>query len=504
MQKAEEINVGSRSNERGLSQLSWPYNGNSSLEHPRGLPSFTATLLLPLVAALVFGALIVFAEQNAIAVSIALLASIFIMLDFRRGVVCLIVLMPLSASALFPHSIGGITGLNPLNMLLAATFASLLLNGNAAGTRAHFATKPLVWLYIAPLVLAGAMGSQHIGEVSAEMIEISPGQFNSVGSYLINVVLKPLMLVCFALLVAAAAARSKNPERLIVPMLISISAMCMMTIAFVFLSGASLAELASSGARTFLSPLGIHANDLGRMYAVAYALMLFTFAASKDAGLRLLLAASMVLVVIALTLTFSRGAFFGFAVVNILFLISRRQLMTLVLGALLLGGLVILLPGAVFDRIGSGWGSDINVISAGRVDDIWLPVLPELWRHPFFGNGLSSIAWSGAMRNGTMLAVGHAHNAYLGAALDAGFIGLGLICAYFLHIWKGFRHMSTNPAVPPVLQGFYGGAAAGLVSFLLAAFFGSSLTPAIEQIFLWLAIGMMYGQHRTTAKGTPC
>jgi len=44
------------------------------------------------------------------------------------------------------------------------------------------------------------------------------------------------------------------------------------------------------------------------------------------------------------------------------------------------------------------------------------------------------------------------------------------------------------------LRGFYLGAAAGLLSFLIAAIADSSLTPKPEQAFLWLAIGMMYGQ----------
>jgi len=45
------------------------------------------------------------------------------------------------------------------------------------------------------------------------------------------------------------------------------------------------------------------------------------------------------------------------------------------------------------------------------------------------------------------------------------------------------------------LRGFYQGAAAGLAGFLVAGIAGSYLTPRPVQIFLWLAIGMMYGQR---------
>jgi len=460
---------------------------------------------LPLTAAVLFGSLVAFAEVNAAAITIALLACIFILLDFRFGVACLIVFMPLSASAILPHNIGGITGLNPLNLLLAGTFISWVLQRRPSNAPPVLAPpQPLLWLYVLPFLAASLLGSQHLREVDARLLALAPLSFGSLTNYLLTIVIKPLFMVILALLVAAAAARSRQPEQWIVPMLVSVCALCLMTIGFVFVSGISLSELSSSGSRRLLSPLGLHANDLGRLFAIAYALMLYTFAASKNARLRLALIVLMGLVVIALTLTFSRGAFFGFAVVNLLFLLSRRTPAAFLLSGLVLLTFILMLPAAVFDRIATGWGSGLNAISSGRVDEIWLPLLPELLRHPFFGNGLGSVAWSEPMRAGTMQAVGHAHNAYLNAALDMGLLGLGLLCAYFVHVWRGFRRLSTDPAITPTLRGFYAGAAAGLVSFLLAGFFGSSLTPRPEQFFLWLAIGMMYGQRRTAQQAAPC
>jgi tagatose-1,6-bisphosphate aldolase non-catalytic subunit AgaZ/GatZ len=76
-----------------------------------------------------------------------------------------------------------------------------------------------------------------------------------------------------------------------------------------------------------------------------------------------------------------------------------------------------------------------------------------------------------------------------------GIAGLIIVCAYFAHVWKGFRALSVDPALSPALRGFYLGATAGLASFLIAAITDSSLRPVPEQVFLWLAIGMMYGQR---------
>jgi len=95
----------------------------------------------------------------------------------------------------------------------------------------------------------------------------------------------------------------------------------------------------------------------------------------------------------------------------------------------------------------------------------------------------------------TVLAVGQPHNAYLETLLDMGIAGLIIVCAYFVHVWRGFRALSVDPALSPTLRGFYLGAAAGLASFLIAAITDSTFRPGAEQAFLWLAIGMMYGQR---------
>ncbi len=56
-----------------------------------------------------------------------------------------------------------------------------------------------------------------------------------------------------------------------------------------------------------------------------------------------------------------------------------------------------------------------------------------------------------------------------------------------------FEALSVDPALSPTMRGFYQGAATGLLSFLIAAVTDGSLLPKAEQVFLWLAIGMMYG-----------
>src|SRR5579864_3544608 len=464
------------------------------------------TLPAIVLLSVVWGVSVAAGGLMAFLLCISLLACGFVLFDFRIGVVALMLLMPLSGSStLFPHEMFGITGLNPLNLLLMATFCSYLLQALAGGGLRHFLPRPLLWLYIVPILAAGAIGSRHIHQIAPTLLVYYQGlDFQGAAGYLEAMVLKPLLMVLFCLLVAAAAARSARPQRFVIPAVVSMCLMASLVPVYVIESGISLHALAASDERGFLSALGLHANDLGRLYAIAYALLLFTWTEARGAWLRSALLAAAGLTALSLVLTFSRGAFVALAVVNVLYVVWGRSVRTMVVAAVLAWA-----PAAVVERLMTGEGGGLNAISAGRVNGLWLPLLPDVLRHPLFGNGISSILWSEAMRRGAgaqVLAVTHPHNAYLEALLDMGVVGTVLLCSYFVHVWRRMRSVVREADVEPLLRGFYLGAAAGLLAMLVSDFTDSSLVPRPEQAFLWLAIGMMYGEyarHAALARASP-
>jgi O-antigen ligase len=438
----------------------------------------------------------------------SLIACGLILLDFRIGVVLLILLMPMSGSStIFPHEMFGIVGLNPLNLLLAGTLISCLLHALADGTLRQLLAPQLVWLYVVPILIAGAIGSRHIHEVAPIILMAFPDlNFPNAASYLIEMVFKPLLMVVFAVLVGAAVARSARPERFLAPAVVSMGVMAVLVLAFVAHSGVSLHRLASSEEREFLSPLGLHANDLGRLYASAFALALFSWSDSENRGLRLSLLLAGALSVVALILTFSRGGFVAFGVACGLYVLRRFSVKTLLIGCVVVAAAAMFAPHAIYERLTAGEGQGLDAISAGRLNGLWLPLLPEVLRHPLLGNGIGSILWSDAMHRlapGLMLVVTHPHNAYLQAALDMGLTGLVLLCGYFVHVWKGFRALAKDPGIPPTLQGLFQGAAAGLLGMLVSDFTDSSLVPRPEHAFVWLAIGAMYGYRARRSAAVP-
>lgn len=462
------------------------------------------TLPAIIVLAVVWGVSVAAGGLTAFLLCISLLACGFVLFDFRIGVVALILLMPLSGSStLFPHEMFGITGLNPLNPLLVATFCSYLLHALAGGGLRRFLPRPVLWLYIVPILVAGVVGSRHVHEIAPTLLIYYQGlDFPDPASYLETMALKPLLMVLFCLLVAAAAAKSARPERFLIPAVVSMCLMATLVPVYVVQSGISLHALAAADERGFLSALGLHANDLGRLYAIAYGLLLFTWSEARGAWLRSALLAAAVLTALSLVLTFSRGAFVALAVVNVLYVVWGRSIRTMIVAAVLVVVALAWAPAAVIERLMTGEGGGLNAISAGRINGLWLPLLPDVLRHPLFGNGIGSIMWSEAMRRGAgsqVLAVTHPHNAYLQALLDTGVVGTVLLCSYFVHVWRRLRAVARLADIDPLLRGFYLGALAGLAAMLVSDFTDSSLVPQPEQAFLWLAIGMMYGEYARRA-----
>ena len=432
-------------------------------------------------------------ELQALVASLTVLACFAVLADFRIGAVLLLVMLPVEGSYLFPHSVFGVTGLNPLNLVLAATLVSYLVRGHGLKT---FLPKPLGWFFVLPIVIAGLLGTRHVDEVHPYFYEVEVIHFTDALGYLRDVLLKPMLTVVAALIIAQAVAKSKKTENFLIPFIVAVWVMSVMAIGYVVAEGVSIGALALTSSRTFFSALGMHANDLGRLYAVAYALLLFTWGETKDARLKTILLVTMGVLTMALLLTFSRGAFVGWVMVNVLFLVWKFNAKTIGLAALAGGAGLALMPGAVVSRMSLGLvgGGDVNEFSAGRVEEIWLPLLPELFKSPLWGNGLDSTMWAKALWAEMMLPVTHPHNAYMQAILDMGLLGMGLLLAYYWHVYRTCRDLGSNANLSPTMRGFYQGAVAGLLCFIITGFAGSSLRPTPEFAFLWIAIGMMYGQ----------
>jgi O-antigen ligase len=454
--------------------------------------SWVAVALGMLALALGSGYTVAMGEMAGLYVGLSLVCGVAVLLDFRTGAVLLLLLLPISASSLFPRSLLGITGLNPLNLLVLATLGSYVLHGRlqAAGP---LVPQRLIWLYIVPIAVAGLIGMSHVHDIPSFFYELESFSVYTERQYLLLYVVRPMVMVAVALLIGAAAARSHKPERFIIAIAVSACLIALVQLGFVITQGASLGAMATTQARSFYEPLGLHANSLGRLHLFAFALLLFVWAEIKRPGMKLFLLLSLGLLSMALLLTFSRASIGGALLVGALFMTWKFNAKTL--SVALIATLILALVGAdaLYYRMTHGFDQGADAVSAGRIEGIWLPLLPELAKSPLWGHGLNSIMWSFPMVSDAMARVGHPHNAYLEGMLDMGIVGLALLLAYYAHVWKGFRALGSNAWLSPELRGLFQGATAAMVAFFVTGLVGSSLRPEAEAAFLWIAIGLMYG-----------
>src|SRR4051812_7546738 len=466
----------------------------TTLRHEYANTGWVPAALAMVALAVGSGYALAMGEIAGLYISLALIGSVAVLVDFRVGAVLLLLMLPMSPSDLFPRTLMQVPGLNPLNLLLAATIGSYVISGRArlAGPALR---QPVVWLYVLPICVAALIGMPHLQEIPALVTPEGATivLFANERQYLVVTLVKGIVIVAIALMIGAAAARSLKPERFVVALAVSAWIIALIQIGFILLMGVPLAEMASPDARTFYAPIGMHANTLGRIHLSALALLLFVWADCRQPRMRLFLMLTIGVVAMALLLTFSRAAIAGAGLVGILFLVWKFNVRSLSLALLALALIAVLGGAAIWSRVTLGFDQGANAVSADRIDHIWLPLLPELLKSPLWGNGLNSVLWSFPMQTGAMVPVGHPHSAYLEALLDMGIVGAALALAYFTHVWKGLRALSRDPTLSPEMRALFQGATACLCAFFVTCLVGGSLRPDAEAAYLWIAIGLMYG-----------
>lgn len=433
-----------------------------------------AGLLVPLVAAM-------------------LAFSVWVMLDFRAGVGFAVVLMPLSALSFFPHEMLGIRGLNPLNLILFLTTVSYAAHAGLRGWRDRLAPARLLAWYVLPIAIAAAAGMGSVGLIPPHFAAQKLIQFHDSFGYLRDMFLKPQFLVLLALLVALAVRHSRRPERFIYLMLASGWVFCALAGWLLASSGIPLRALASPLARTFLGRLGMHANEMGLLLNMLYALTLFSIR-GQPAGIgKKLLCASAPAFGLVVLMTFSRAAFAGFALVNLVYFWKRISIRAVVVALVLAACIGPFIMDALVERALTGVaGADRAAVTAGRLDGIWLPLLPYVLADPLLPHGVFSILWSAPVRLNRMLPVAQPHSAWLGGLMDLGIIGLGFVLAFLFYARREFLRLARDHP-SPALQGLFAGGALLVPLWMVHGLTDGLFTPAFSQSYFWIALGILIG-----------
>ena len=404
-----------------------------------------------------------------------------------------ILLLPLSTAQFMPREIMGITGLNPFNvtLVLGATLILFRYLINSHTLRMPSPSRAF-WLYLGAMVFATLHGTTHVDDIPGYFKMLQIISFDSATGYVGEVLFKPLLVLATAFLLAIGIRNSRRQNFYLVPLFLSSVLLPLTVIVDVVRSGEGLSAMVVGGA----SFSGMHANELGLMFNMALALALFCLFGQRGRAAKWLLIINVAILMLGILLTFSRGAYLGFLVVLTYFLYRRGSFRMMFLAFLLVPLAILLTPLAVFERAATGVGSgDVDAISAGRVDEIWRPLLPDIASSIVLGRGLSSVLWSEPARSNDFFMsgrIGHPHSAYLGLVLDFGIVGALIVLGFFLHLWKLFQSLASLHPVP-IWRDFFQGASACVLVLLVQGVTDDRFTPTVEQCYLWLAYGLALG-----------
>ncbi|HEV8694819.1 MAG TPA: O-antigen ligase family protein, partial [Lysobacter sp.] len=427
---------------------------------------------------------------------------LMVLADYRIGVVALTIVLPWANSPLLPRA----QGLNVVTYLVLLSLVSLVVPKLFKRQSIVGLPRPVLWLYLLPVCIGMVVAWPHIPE----------GAFNLAGSeiaasytqteFLKIRFLKPMGWVIYALLLANAVRDSQRPER----WLAAFAASSLLPVAVVFtgvaMFGGDLSALQAR--RGFLSSFGMHANDFGFLLMTECVPLLFVMAAAKGVA-RAAWAAVLALTVTALVLTFSRGAWLGFFVALMVFVVHRRQVRAALILVPLIAIAAAFAPQAVTDRLMTGFGegrdsllhSQRDELSAGRVAS-WNLLAPEVLRSPIVGRGIGSTAWSTAVRD-RLYQAAHPHNLFLAIVMDLGLVGLLALGVLYLTYLRAFRRLAADEALTPPVRAFFAGAGATVVGILAMGMTNGDFMPSGQQTFYWFSLGMLFAYWRRAQQPRP-
>ncbi|MFO1294401.1 MAG: O-antigen ligase family protein [Rubrivivax sp.] len=491
--------------------MRWPLRWSGAAS-PAGWPALprsagpSGQVWLVLVAALAlaaFSGLLTAMGGGYIAVLFVLATTLAVagMLDFRFAVFALMLAFPLTATYFFPRKLFGVTGLNPFNVLFLFALSSFLLH-RLFSRRERLAPLPSLrffWPLAAALAAGTIIGSRSVDLIPAFYYRESI-LFETKGEYVRDVFVKPLITLTFVYLIAAAVARSRRMQPWAWLVLLGGSTLAVLVLLFVVLAGVPIGALSEASARSFLSPTGLHANELGVALLPLYAIALFMVPALPQARARFAAMSIAALALVALALTFSRAAFLAVLLVSVLFAVKRRRLIWVLFALAIVVLAALMAPQPIKDRLVRGWdtstigarNSSSDTLTAGRVGGIWRPLWPDARGHAIVGNGIHSTMWSSAARRG-LIFVGHPHNAFLQLIMDYGVVFGALVVLFLWRVWRLWRRLARSPAVPPVLRAFFDGVSVAFIAFLGQCLTGSTLVFELSHAVYLGALGLALG-----------
>lgn len=392
----------------------------------------------------------------------------------------LIFLLPYGENPLLNVTLFNVSGIKPLNLLALFVILILILNlKNAKKLEAYvfFFAAILIGMFFLDI-----FRSMH----NLNKFSYLLGDNVNTQKYILSFFIKPMISFVPFIVICKFAQEEKDVEFIIRVILITIFALSIFLLTEYLFYCPN--KLNINYVRNFFGVvMGLHTNQIACFYILTFPLLLEEVFVKKTKFSFI----NLIVSVCATGVLYSRTAYF-LLIFSVLFylIISKKVKLLPVIGALCTI-FILYLPSTIKERANIGLqDKNVDEISAGRVDRIWMPLIKEYLQDKkklMIGDGRYSIYTTKAFSNGIMLSVSHPHNMYLGVVLECGLIGLIIILIIFgMMIRKIFYNIfliKQNKFKEYQMASF-----AGIVGYFVAGLTGRTLFPDLQNFFLWIIL----------------
>lgn len=418
----------------------------------------------------------------SIGIAMVLALALFLVRKPIYSIILLILATPFSATELLDKQLAGVPGMKIANLLAIVVVGLFFLKMKRSEILS--ADKIFIGGLLVIFTVAVIRSTSYIGLTYNMIWE---DNYN-ISRYLLSNLIKPLLIFLPLILIVNFIRSKEDLRKIALSIMFSIIllSVTILVIYIFFIPDKSDFERVRIG---FSAILGMHDNNLADFYIAVYP-MLLAYAVSKKSWF---FAGGVFISLVAIGIIYSRSAYVVIILCTIaFFLVSHRaKLLPWIIGGSLLA--LPLIPQSIIQRALTGLaGNDVGAISAGRVDQIWIPLINEFFEHPLnliIGTGRFAIMSTNAFKNGVILQVGHAHSMYLDTLFDAGIIGLAFFLSFFFIYTKRFfkaHKFITDKVFLDLLIGIE----ISIVAFLIRGVTDSFFFPTLTNSFLWLDLGL--------------
>jgi len=422
------------------------------------------------------------------AATVVLAAALATVMRAGLGLKLLVLFAPLAPLEFMPHALFGVRGLNPFNSLFALAAASYVL-ASLLGREPLVRGRTLVWPAAVFAVLILVLTLRSLAPVARVVAEV--GFETTPGGFFRDTVLRGWQFLLLGFLVAFESRGREDALRFLSLMAASAAIFGGFYLVVFFAEWFRIGSIDATR-RVVGKIVSLNVNRLAALFTIPMSLGLALYSAFPARSHRrwfwLSIAALSFFVVV---FTFSRSGYAAAAFLLTAYLWHRSRP-----AAVLLPVLLLLLPmwliSPIFERIAYGLGTgSANAILTGRLNGIWLPLLPDFFENPLLGQGRYAILFSTAAKSGVLWSgLNDPHCAYLELLLDGGIVGLAGVLFFYAAALFAARKLYRASA-DPFARRFSSGLSLAIVAYAIGAATGLSFYPVHGNVFLWPAIGVL-------------